>query len=135
MTTDDKPAVTGQEADLDLYAIGADFPDGGAVVLITEIDLPDRRFVGRWSSEEELLRVWDGDLYVRLRRTDRVSAVVDADLILAHDGRLMTFLHVRGVAEWAKELLPTAAGVMTLHTDLESGETCKPHAEGVIGAR
>lgn len=129
MTTDDAPAAPGREADLDLYAIGADIPDGAAVVLVTEIDVPDGVFVGQWTTEEDVATIPDGYVYIRLRRAD--AAGVDADLILAHDGQLMPVTRVLGAEDWAEQLRTPAAFAISLHTDLESGETCKPFGGAV----
>lgn len=129
MNTDEQPAGTGREADLDLYAIGADIPDDRAVLLVTEIDNSDGVFAGRWTDEEELSRISDGEIYLRLRRTGTAS--VDAELILAHDGQLMPVMRLLGVKDWAEQLRIPAATVRTLHTDLESGETCKAFVDGI----
>lgn len=128
MTTDEEPAATGREADLDLYAIGADIPDGKAVLLVTEIDLPDGIFVGRWTTEEEVSTVPDGYLFIRLRRAD--DATVDTEVILAHDGQLMPVVRLLGVEDWAEQARTPAAFAMSIHTDLESGEMCKSFADG-----
>lgn len=123
MTTEERPAAPGRKADVDLYAVGADIPDGKAVLLVTEIDNSDRRFVGQWTSEEEVSKVWDGHVYIRLRTAvPAFPALVDADLILAHDGQLMPITRVRNASDWANDLHVPAAAVTTLHTDLESGE-------------
>lgn len=132
MTTEESPAAPDREADIDLFAIGADIPDGEAVLLVTEIDNPDVRFVGQWTTEEDVSKIWDGYVYIRLRNAESAfPTLVDADLILAHNGQLMPVVRVRGASDWANELRMPAAAIMTLHTDLESGEVCKPHANAV----
>lgn len=133
MTTDRQVAAPGREADFDLYTIGADIPEGAAVVLVTEIDNSDERFVGQWTTEEEVSNVRDGCLYIRLRNADPASrALVDAHLVLAHDGQLLPIVRLHGVSDWAIQLRTPAAAIMTLHTDLESGEVvCKARADDV----
>jgi hypothetical protein len=133
MTLDELPTAAGRVTDLDLYAIGADIPGGAAVVLVTEIDNPDGVFVGRWTTEEEVAKIWDGDLYIRLRRAD--ADTVEADLILAHDAQLMPIMHTTGASDWAEQLRAPAAAIMTLHTDLESGDPCKARAVGAAPTR
>lgn len=132
MTTEERPPAPERDADVDLYAIGTGIPDGDAVVLVTEIDNPDGRFVGQWTTEDEVSKIWDGYVYIRLRKSDPTfPALVDADLILAHNGQLMPIVRVRNTSAWADELRVPAAAIMTLHTDLESGDVCKAHADGV----
>jgi hypothetical protein len=133
MTVDELPTAAGREADLDLYTIGADIPDGEAVLLVTEIDNPDGVFAGRWTTEEEVAKIWDGELYIRLRHTD--AGAVEAELILAHDAQLMPIVRVSGSGDWAEQLRGPAAAIMTLHTDLESGDPCKARAAGADPAR
>ncbi|ACU72909.1 hypothetical protein Caci_4041 [Catenulispora acidiphila DSM 44928] len=136
MTTDEQPTAPDGEPDLDLYAIGADIPDGAAVVLVTEIDNPIdevdshlKRFIGRWATEDEVSKIWDGYVYIRLRRAD--AETVDAELILAHDGQLIPVVRLANTTDWAEQLRLPANAIMTLHTDLESGDPCKDHADGV----
>jgi hypothetical protein len=129
MTTDEQPTAPDGEPDLDLYAIGADIPDGAAVVLVTEIDSHLKRFVGRWATEDEVSKIWDGYVYIRLRRAD--AQTVDAELILAHDGQLIPVVRLASTTDWAKQLVSPANAITTLHTDLESGDPCKDHADGV----
>jgi hypothetical protein len=124
MATDDEPAALTRAADVDIYTIGGAIPEGAAVLLVTEIDTPDGVFVGQWSDEDTVSRVFDGDLYIRLRSTDAVT--VDAELILAHDGQLMPVIRVQG-KDWAERLSTPAAAIMTLHTDLEEKVRCKAY--------
>ena len=132
MTLDEEPTATGQGINLDLYAIGTDIPDD-AVVVVTEIDNPDGVFVGRWTTEDELAKIWDGELYIRLHRSG--PDAVDAELVLAHDAQLMPIVSVKGASDWAEQLRAPAAAIMTLHTDLESGDPCKAHATGLAATR
>jgi len=66
MATDDEPAAAARAADINLYTIGADVPDGKAVLLVTEVDNPDGVFTGQWTDEETVSQIRDGDLYIRL---------------------------------------------------------------------
>ncbi|WP_194925087.1 hypothetical protein [Catenulispora pinisilvae] len=127
MATDDRPVAPARADDVDLYTIGADVPDGEAVLLVTEIDSPDGVFVGQWSDEETVSRIFDGDVYIRLRRAQ--ADTVDAHLILAHDGQLLPIMRVQEVADWAEQLRPAAAAIMSLHADLESGGRCKAYVD------
>lgn len=135
MTIDEEPVATARDGGLDLYAIGANIPGGAAVVWVTEIGDPDGVFAGKWVDEERVSRIFDGDVYIRLRRVDAGS--VDADLILAHDARLVPVVRLLGVEDWAEQLRPPAAAIMNLHTDLESGEPCKSYVGGAepVGSR
>lgn len=126
MATDDRPVAPARADDVDLYTIGAAIPEGKSVILVTEIDAPDGVFAGQWSDEDTVSRIFDGDVYIRLRRAQTDTA--DAHLILAHDGQLLPVMRVQDVADWAEQLRPAAAAIMTLHADLESGVRCRPHA-------
>jgi hypothetical protein len=129
MTTDEEPKTSARAADVDLQTIGADIPDGKAVLLVTEIDMPDGVFVGQWTDEETVSRIFDGDVYIRLARsTPAFPSLVDAELILAHDGQIMPITRVQNATNWAQELRTPAAAIMTLHTDLESRLECRAHA-------
>lgn len=128
MATDDEPALA-RDTDLDVYAICADIPDGLAVLLVTEVDLHDGVFAGRWTTDADVARVSDGEIYIRLRRIDPVYVLVDAELVLAHDGHLMTVMRLHGVRDWADELRLPAAAIRSLHTDIEAGEPCRAYAE------
>ena len=127
MTADEEP-VSAEGAGLDLYAIGANIPGGAGVVWVTAIGNHDGVFVGQWVDEAHVSRVVDGDLYIRLRRVD--GGLADAELILAHDGRLTPVARLQGVEDWAEQLRTPAAAIAGLHTDLESGEPCKSYADG-----
>lgn len=101
------------------------------MLLLTEIDNPDGVFVGQWSDEDTVARIFDGDVYVRLRRITSVSpTMMDAELILAHDGQLMPITRTQNTATWAEDLRTPAAAIMTLHADLESRLECRAYAEG-----
>lgn len=129
MATDDATTAPARADDVDLNTIGADVPEGSSVLLVTEIDLPDDKFTGQWTDEDTVSRIFDGDVCIRLERSDPVfKGVVDAELILAHDGQLLPVVRVRGSSDWAQELRTSAATIMTLHTDLESGVRCRQHA-------
>jgi hypothetical protein len=67
-------------------------------------------------------------VYIRLRRVD--GALVDAELILAHDARLVPVVRLLGVEDWAEQLRTPTAAISALHADLESGEPCKSYADG-----
>ena len=130
--TYDGPRPPGRAADVNLYEIGADIPGGKAVLLVAEVDAADDVFVGQWTDEDTVSRIFDGDLYIRLSRSTPASPpVVDADLILAHDGQLMPITRVRNSTDWARELRPTAAAITTLHADLEAKLECRTHAQAV----
>lgn len=76
-------------------------------------------------------KIWDGYVYIRLRNADPAfPALVDADLVLAHNGQLMPVVRLTNTTEWAEQLRMPAAAILTLHTDLESGDVCKVHADG-----
>jgi hypothetical protein len=53
MTTDEEPVSVG-DADLDLYAVGANIPGGAGVVWVTAIDHSDGVFAGQWVDEERV---------------------------------------------------------------------------------
>jgi hypothetical protein len=127
MTTDEESVLL-RDADLDLYAIGANIPGGSGVVWVTTIDHSDGVFAGQWVDEERVSRTCDGDVYIRLRRVD--GGLVDAELVLAHDGRLVPVVRLLGVEDWAEQLRTPTAAVAGLHADLESGEPCKSYADG-----
>ena len=129
MTTDEAPDCAGG-AELDLYAIGANIPRGDGVVWVTAIDSADGVFLGQWVDEQHVSRICDGEVYIRLRRVD--DGLVDAELILAHDGRLVPVVRLLGVEDWAEQLRTPTAAITGLHTDLESGEVCKSYADGAM---
>ncbi|GAA2063772.1 hypothetical protein GCM10009839_88970 [Catenulispora yoronensis] len=132
MANDDGPTPPGRAADVNLYEIGADIPGGKAVLLVAEVDAADDVFVGQWTDEDTVSRIFDGDLYIRLSRsTPAFPALVDAELILAHDGQLLPITRVQNSTDWARELRPTAAAVTTLHADLEVKLECRTHAQAV----
>ena len=132
MAADDGPVAPGRADDVDLHTIGADIPDGKAVLLITEIDVVDDVFVGQWTDEDTVSRIFDGDRYIRVARsTPTFPDLVDADLILAHDGQLMPITRVQNSTDWAQELRMTAAAITTLHADLEARLECRTHAHAV----
>lgn len=98
------------------------------MVWVTEIDNPDGVFIRSWVDEERLSHIYDGDVYIRLRRAG--VGTVDAELVLAHDAQLIHVMRLIGVEDWAQQLRMPAAAIMSLHTDLESGEPCKSYAAG-----
>ena len=125
--TIDEEAVSAMGAELDLYAIGASIPGGAGVVWVTAVGSHEGAFVGQWVDEQHVSRVCDGEVYIRLRRVD--GGLVDAELILAHDGRLVPVVRLLGVEDWAEQLRTPTAAITGLHTDLESGEVCKSYAD------
>jgi hypothetical protein len=106
-----------------------EIPDGGAVFWATEVGGTTRHFNGQWVDEHHLEHVYDGDVYVRVTALD--ADHVDAEILLAHDGKLRSGGRWTQLgAEWAETLLDPVETLMAVHLDLEEGVRCKQFVPG-----
>lgn len=122
------------EALVDLTLLDVDeIPDGGGVFWATEVGGTTRHFTGNWVDEHRLEHVFDGEVYVRL--VPNGTGLLDAEILLAHDGKLLTggsWSQLGG--GWAEMLLDPVETLMRLHGDLLDGATCKQFAPGDVHA-
>ena len=117
------PRPSDDEPTVDLTIVGFDeIPDGG-VFWATEVGGTTRLFNGHWVDAHQLKHVFDGDVYVRL--TPSGSDVIDAEILLAHNGKMRPGGCWSQLGPgWAEVLLDPVETLMSLHLDLEESVQC-----------